>query len=224
MTFSSPSHFARFVDHTLLKANAREPEIDQLCKEAIENQFFAVCVNPYFVGRAVENLKNSSVQVATVCDFPLGASTKQALLKETEISLEQGATEIDVVLNIGALKDGKTTYIKELFSAQKALCKDRLLKVILEVCLLNDDEIKLACKLSQDSGADFVKTSTGFSTGGATIEAVTLMRKTVGPSMGVKASGGIKSLKQAEAMVEAGASRLGLSSSLSIINEIKELI
>lgn len=214
--------FCRLVDHTLLKSTASEAQIEQLCIEAKTHQFFAVCVNPYHVSRAVRALQSSPVKVATVCDFPLGAGTLNGVLKECEASLSDGADEIDMVLNVSALKDQRFSYLEGEINSLKSLCGNRVLKVILETCLLTPDEIVKACEISKSAGADFVKTSTGFSTGGATVEAVALMRKTFGPGKGVKASGGIRTLEQAQAMVDVGANRLGLSSSLAIVEELKK--
>lgn len=214
--------FCRLVDHTLLKSTASESDIEALCLEAKTHHFFAVCVNPYHVSRARRVLQGTSVQVATVCDFPLGAGSLAGILKECEASLADGADEIDMVMNVAALKDQRFSYVEEEIRSLKALCGNKVLKVILETCLLTPEEIVKACELSKSAGADFVKTSTGFFTEGATVEAVALMRKTFGPDKGVKASGGIRTLEQAQAMVNAGANRLGLSASLAIVNELKK--
>ncbi len=213
--------FPKLVDHTLLKPTASMRDIEKLCQEAIENEFFAICVNPCHVAFARETLRQSPVRLATVTNFPLGSSTLKTSLKECEESLALGADEVDMVMPIGALKDGRYKEVETYISQLKDVCDKKILKVILEVCLLTSDEIKTATELSKSAGADFVKTSTGFSTGGATVEAVELMRKTFGEEGGVKASGGIRTLEDAQAMVDAGATRLGLSSSLMIMEELR---
>lgn len=208
------------IDHTLLKANAREEQIKKLCEEAKDHQFKSVCVNPYWVSKCKELLQDSEVLVCTVIGFPLGASTKEAKVFEAEDAIKNGADELDMVINIGALKDGKNDYVKAEIKALSEVAHkaDKLLKVIIETCLLTDDEKAKVSTLALEAGADFVKTSTGFSTGGATVEDVALMRKTVGQTMGVKASGGVKSAETAQQMVEAGATRLGTSSGIEIIS------
>jgi deoxyribose-phosphate aldolase len=213
----SKDQFCSLVDHTLLKSTAQNQEIVRLCQEAIEHQFFAICVNPYFIRKARTLLSKSEVKVATVCDFPLGAGLLKSKLLEAESSLNEGADEIDTVINVGALKDLKYSEIEDEIRSLKKICGPKVLKVILEVCLLTPEEIIKACKICDHAGADFVKTSTGFSTSGATVESVALMRKHF--SRGIKASGGIKSLLQAEGFIQAGANRLGLSSSVSILKE-----
>lgn len=221
MTSLTQENFCQMVDHTLLRPTAEKADIEQLCSEALEHQFFAVCVNPFHLPLAKRILSGSRVAVATVCDFPLGSSLTGAALKECELSLEAGADEIDFVLNVGALKEGRFSDIKQEIQSLKQICGPRILKVILEVSWLSPEEIIKACEISQMAGADFVKTSTGFSSSGASVEAVALMRKSVGPDKGVKASGGIRDLSTALAMVRAGANRLGLSASVSILNELK---
>lgn len=212
------TNIASLIDHTLLKAEATAPQIEQLCKEAAEYNFASVCVNPAWVSLAAKQLENSEVKVCTVIGFPLGASTSETKAFETSNAIEKGAGEIDMVLNIGALKSGLEDVVKSDVEAVVAAAKGKaIVKVILEVCLLTDEEIKLASRLSKEAGADFVKTSTGFSTGGATVEAVRLMRETVGPELGVKASGGVRSLEDVEQMVEAGATRIGASSGVQIM-------
>jgi deoxyribose-phosphate aldolase len=202
-----------FIDHTLLKADAREEQIKKLCEEAKDHQFKSVCVNPYWVSKCRELLQDSGVLVCTVIGFPLGASTKAAKVFEAEDAIKNGADELDMVINIGALKDEKNDYVKEEIKvlSEVAHKADKLLKVIIETCLLTDAEKIKVSTLAREAGADFVKTSTGFSTGGA-------MRKTVGETMGVKASGGVKSAETAQQMVEAGATRLGTSSGIEIIS------
>ncbi|MCL2368303.1 MAG: deoxyribose-phosphate aldolase [Oscillospiraceae bacterium] len=205
------------VDHTLLKAVATPEEVKALCEEARANHFASVCVNPSFVPLCAEALRNSGVKVCTVIGFPLGATTTRTKVFETEEAIQSGATEIDMVINIGAAKAGDWDLVKNDIAAVAQACKGKaLLKVILETCLLTDEEKVRACAICKMVGADFVKTSTGFSTGGATIDDVRLMRKVVGPDLGVKASGGVKSASDAKAMVEAGANRLGTSSGLAI--------
>ncbi len=212
------SNIASLIDHTLLKAEATAPQIEQLCKEAAEHHFASVCVNPAWVALAAKHLEESEVKVCTVIGFPLGASTSETKAFETKDAIEKGAGEIDMVLNIGALKSGQEDVVKADVEAVVNAAKGKaIVKVILEICLLTDEEIKVASRLSKEAGADFVKTSTGFSTGGATVEAVRLMRETVGPDLGVKASGGVRSLEDVEKMVEAGATRIGASSGVQIM-------
>ncbi|WP_211653987.1 deoxyribose-phosphate aldolase [Planococcus alpniumensis] len=212
------TNIASLIDHTLLKAEATAPQIEQLCKEAAEYNFASVCVNPAWVALAAKQLDQSEVKVCTVIGFPLGASTSETKAFETKDAIEKGAGEIDMVLNIGALKSGQEDVVKADVEAVVNAAKGKaIVKVILEICLLTDEEIKLASRLSKEAGADFVKTSTGFSTGGATVEAVRLMRETVGPDLGVKASGGVRSLEDVEKMVEAGATRIGASSGVQIM-------
>ncbi len=212
------TNIASLIYHTLLKAEATAPQIEQLCKEAAEYKFASVCVNPAWVALAAKELDQSEVKVCTVIGFPLGASTSETKAFETTDAIEKGAGEIDMVLNIGALKSGQEDVVKADVEAVVNAAKGKaIVKVILEICLLTDEEIKLASRLSKEAGADFVKTSTGFSTGGATVEAVRLMRETVGPDLGVKASGGVRSLEDVEKMVEAGATRIGASSGVQIM-------
>lgn len=211
---------ARMIDHTLLKANATEAEIVKLAEEAKEYKFASVCVNPTWVKKAAEVLKDAEdVKVCTVIGFPLGATTSETKAFETKNAIENGATEVDMVINIGALKDKQYDLVEQDIKAVVDAAKGKALtKVIIETCLLNDEEKEIACKLSVKAGADFVKTSTGFSTGGATVEDIALMRKTVGPDVGVKASGGVRSLEDAQNMIEAGATRIGASSGIAIVN------
>ncbi|MGV2941850.1 deoxyribose-phosphate aldolase [Mesobacillus sp. LC4] len=211
---------ARMIDHTLLKANATEAEIVKLAEEAKEYKFASVCVNPTWVKKASEILKDvEGVEVCTVIGFPLGATTSEVKAFETKDAIENGATEVDMVINIGALKDKQYDLVEKDIKAVVDAAKGKALtKVIIETCLLTDEEKEMACKLSVNAGADFVKTSTGFSTGGATVEDIALMRKTVGPDLGVKASGGVRSLEDAQNMIEAGATRIGASSGVAIVN------
>lgn len=208
----------KMIDHTLLKADATEDMIKKLCKEAKEHEFAAVCINPYYVVLANEILKDSEVKVATVIGFPLGANTSEVKTFETENAIKNGADEVDMVINIGALKSKNYDLVREDIKAVVDAAKDKaLVKVIIETCLLNEEEKRIACKIAKEVGADFVKTSTGFSTGGATVEDVKLMREIVGENMGVKASGGIRDYEKAKAMVDAGASRIGASASIDIV-------
>ncbi|MGG3469372.1 deoxyribose-phosphate aldolase [Neobacillus pocheonensis] len=213
---------AAMIDHTLLKPEATKEQIETLCQEAKENQFFSVCVNPTWVSAAKELLKGSSVKVCTVIGFPLGASTLETKAFETKNAIENGAEEVDTVINIGALKDHNDVLVENDIRAVVDTAKGKALtKVIIEASLLTNDEKIRACELAVKAGADYVKTSTGFSTGGATFEDIALMRKTVGPNIGVKASGGVRSTEDAQRMIEAGASRIGASSSVAIINGLK---
>jgi len=208
------------IDHTLLKPEATSHMIDNLCKEAIEFGFAAVCVNPYYVKRAKSLLKGSYIKVATVVGFPLGANTKEVKAFEARKAVEDGADEIDMVINIGALKNKDYEYVRDDIRAVVEAVKGKaIVKVIIETCLLEEDEKIKACQLSREAGADYVKTSTGFSTGGATVEDVKLIKKTIGDSMKIKASGGIRDFETAKAMIEAGASRIGASSSVKIVKE-----
>lgn len=208
---------AQYIDHTLLAADATQEKISKLCKEAAQWHFASVCVNSCWVPACVERLKDTGVNVCTVVGFPLGAMSTAAKAFEARQAVEDGANEIDMVINIGWLKDGRDDLVEADIRAVKKACNGKLLKVIIETCLLSDEEKIRACELSVAAGTDFVKTSTGFSTGGATVEDVALMRKTVGPEIGVKASGGVRSYEAACAMIEAGATRLGTSSGIAIV-------
>lgn len=205
----------QYIDHTLLKAEATPEQIENLVKESQTYKFKSVCVNSSYVS-LVKKL-DQDINIAAVVGFPLGAMSTKAKAYETKVAVEDGASEIDMVINIGRLKAGDYDYVKEDISACKNQIKDGILKVIIETCLLTDDEKVRACELAKEAGADFVKTSTGFSTGGAKVEDVKLMRKTVGDALGVKASGGIHSKEEALAMIEAGANRLGTSASIDIV-------
>ncbi len=209
----------KYFDHTILKAEATEAQVAKICEEALANDFASVCVNQYYTKLVAEKLKGSDVDVCTVVGFPLGMSDTRVKAFETKAAIEDGATEIDMVINVGALKDGKYDYVLNDIRTLKEVCGDVVLKVIIETCLLTDEEKVKACELAKEAGADFVKTSTGFSTGGAKAEDVALMRKTVGDAMGVKASGGIHTAEEAQAMIDAGASRLGTSATLAIIGK-----
>ena len=201
----------KLFDHTILKADATEAQVAKICDEALAHDFASVCVNQYYTKFVAEKLKGSDVKVCTVVGFPLGMSDTRVKAFETRAAIEDGAQEVDMVINVGALKRSDIQTLKEVCG------KDIVLKVIIETCLLTDEEKVKACELAKEAGADFVKTSTGFSTGGAKAADVALMRKTVGPDMGVKASGGIHNADEAQAMVDAGASRLGTSATLAII-------
>lgn len=207
----------KYFDHTLLKPEATEAQIDKLCEEAKEYSFYSVCVNSCYVSRASENLKGSDVKIAAVVGFPLGAMSTKAKAFEAAEATADGADEIDMVINVGMLKDRRYDDVRADIKAVTDSSKS--VKVILETCLLTDDEIVKACKLSEEAGADFVKTSTGFSTGGATEHHVSLMKKTVGDRLKVKASGGIRTLETALKMIDAGADRIGASASVNIMNE-----
>ena len=211
--------YQRLIDSTLLAPDAREEQIVALAKEAKELHFASVCINPCFIKTAKDILDGTDVKVCTVIGFPLGAMTTESKVFETRDAIEKGAQEIDMVINVSALKDGKDDYVEEEIRRIKECCGDKVLKVILECCLLTDEEKVRACLLAKRAGADFVKTSTGFSKGGATVEDVALMRKAVGEEMGVKAAGGIRDRKTMLAMVEAGATRIGTSRGKALIEE-----
>lgn len=203
-------------DHTILKADATKEEVAEICREAVEHDFMSVCVNSYYTAFAAGLLKGSNVLVCTVVGFPLGQMSTAAKCAETELAVADGAEEIDMVINVGALKDQEYEAVLNDIKSVKKACRDARLKVIIETCLLTEKEKIKACELAKQAGADFVKTSTGFSKAGATVEDVELMRKTVGESMGVKASGGIRNRETAEKMIQAGASRLGTSATIEI--------
>ena len=208
----------KFIDHTILKPESTQEQVEKILSEAKEYDFASVCVNPTWVSLAAESLKDSDVKVCTVIGFPLGANTSAVKAFETKDAIANGADEIDMVINVGALKAGNDALVLDDIKAVVDASGDKLVKVIIEACLLTDDEKVRACQLSKEAGADYVKTSTGFSTGGATVADVALMRKTVGPDMGVKASGGARSYEDAIAFIEAGASRIGASSGVAIMN------
>jgi deoxyribose-phosphate aldolase len=218
-----PKDMARYIDHTLLKPDATPTEIERLCQEAREYDFAAVCVNPSFTKMCVDLLKGTRVAVAIVVGFPLGAHTTATKVFETEQAIVDGASEIDMVLNIGALKAKRDDYVREdirnVVQAAHRLCA--IVKVIIEAAVLTDEEKIRACILAKEAGADYVKTSTGFGPGGATVHDVELMRRTVGPEMGVKAAGGVKTLEQAQEMIAAGATRIGASAGVKIVQEAR---
>ncbi len=209
---------SKTIDHTLLKPDASKDGVEKLCKEAAEYKFKAVCVNPSHIELCKKLLKDTEVKVATVVGFPLGANTTETKVFETKDSVLKGADEIDMVINIGALKEGDHQLVENDIRAVVNACEGKaIVKVIIETCLLTDDEKRKACELSMSAGAHFVKTSTGFSTGGATVEDVALMKSVVGSNLEVKASGGVRDRETALLMIEAGATRIGTSSGIKII-------
>lgn len=210
-------NYAAMIDHTLLKADTTRPQIEKLCEEAKKYVFASVCVNPTWVKYSAELLAGTEVKVCTVIGFPLGASTSAVKAFETKDAIANGAGEIDMVINIGALKNGEFVVVLDDIKAVVEAANGTLVKVIIETCLLTEEEKVKACQLSVEAGADFVKTSTGFSTGGATAEDIALMRKTVGPDLGVKASGGVRNLEDMKKMIENGATRIGASSGVAIM-------
>lgn len=214
----------KLIDHTLLKPEATYQEIEKLCREAEEYDFAAVCVNPVHVRQTAKLLQKTGVKVCTVIGFPLGASVPLIKAFEVREAIANGAAEVDMVMNIGALKSGDYDLVfRDIKAVVDAAAGQALTKVIIEACLLTDEEKVKACLLAKEAGADFVKTSTGFNKGGATVADVALMRKVVGPAMGVKAAGGIRDRRTAEEMVRAGANRLGTSSGVAIMKEIKDI-
>lgn len=213
----------KYFDHTILKAEATTAQVDKLCQEALEYDFYSVCVNSCNVAQCKEILEGSDVKIAAVVGFPLGACTTATKVFETEEACRDGASEIDMVINIGALKEGGEDYVYQDIKAVVDAAKkyDAIVKVIIETCLLTDEEKVTACRLSEDANAAFVKTSTGFSTGGATTADVALMRETVGDRLEVKASGGIRDYDTVMAMIEAGADRIGASASVQVMEDSK---
>lgn len=212
-------NYAKLIDHTLLKPDTKKEAIVTLCEEAKKHDFASVCVNPTWVETAAELLKGTDVKVCTVIGFPLGANTPETKAFETQDAIAKGAAEVDMVINIGALKDKNDELVERDVRAVVEAAKGKaLVKIIIETCLLTEEEKVRACELSVKAGVDFVKTSTGFSTGGATVEDVALMRKTVGPEMGVKASGGVRNGEDMDAMVEAGATRIGTSAGVALVS------
>jgi deoxyribose-phosphate aldolase len=219
----SAAQLAKYIDHTLLKPEATPAQIEQICSEAKQYGFAAVCVNPCNVRQVAASLSGTEVKTASVAGFPLGACLPQVKAYEAEQAILDGAQEIDMVINVGALKAGNDALVREDIEAvARASHRGRAIcKVIIEAALLTDDEKARACLIVQSAGADYVKTSTGFASGGATVEDVALMRRVVGDEMGVKAAGGIRSLEQMKAMIAAGATRVGCSSSVKIMQEAK---
>lgn len=214
-----PKPLNKYFDHTLLKPEATNEQIDELCREAKEYDFYSVCVNTCYASRCYDNLKGTDVKVACVVGFPLGACTTQSKVFETQEAFMDGASEVDMVLNVGKFKSGDHDYVRDDIRAvcDAARAFNGIVKVILETCLLTKEEIAEACKISMEAGADFVKTSTGFNSGGATAEDVALMRETVGDHISVKASGGIRDYDTCMKMIEAGADRIGASASVKIM-------
>ena len=211
-------NLAKYIDHTLLKADATKAQVIKLCEEAREYRFASVCVNPGYVPLAAKELAGSGVKTCCVIGFPLGATSTEAKVQETIDSIRNGADEVDMVINVGQAKSGNWIYVKKDIEEVVIAARGKaLVKVIIETCLLTDEEKVKVCAISKMAGADFVKTSTGFSTGGATVEDIKLMRQTVGPDMEVKASGGVRDYKTAVAMIEAGASRIGTSNGVTIV-------
>jgi deoxyribose-phosphate aldolase len=208
---------AKMIDHTILKPEATKEQVKSVCEEALKYNFASVCINPCQVAFVASMLKESKVKVCTVIGFPLGANTSSVKAFEASEAIENGAQEVDMVINIGKLKDKDYSYVREDIKAVVEAAKGKALtKVIIESCLLTDEEKIMACNLAKEAGANFVKTSTGFSKGGATYEDIKLMRETVGSEMGVKASGGVRNNKEAISMIEAGATRIGASASIAI--------
>jgi deoxyribose-phosphate aldolase len=216
---SNAQRIAALIDHTILRADATQQDVKRVCAEALANQFASVCVNGYWVPFVASELAGSTVKVCTVAGFPLGAMSTDAKHAETEIAIRASAQEVDMVINVGALKAGDHAVVQREIASLAAACHagGAILKVIIETALLTDDLKRVACELSKEAGADFVKTSTGFSTAGATTADVALMRSVVGAELGVKASGGIRTLQDFNNMVAAGASRVGASASVSIV-------
>ena len=210
--------YAKMIDHTLLKTDAQKKDLDKLLLEAKKYNFMSVCVSPIWVKYAAEQLKDTNVKVCTVIGFPQGATPTEVKVFETKNAIENGANEVDMVIPVGVLKDKDYIAVENDIRAVVEAAKSKALtKVIIETCLLTDEEKIMACKLSKSAGADFVKTSTGFSTAGATVKDIRLMRETVGEQMGVKASGGVRSREDADAMIKAGATRIGTSNGVKIV-------
>jgi deoxyribose-phosphate aldolase len=217
-----PADVARYIDHTLLKPEATREQVDKLCEEAIEYRFYSVCVNTTWTAYCARKLRGKGVKVCTVIGFPLGAMDSRAKSFEARNSIENGADEIDMVMNVGALKSGDLKTVEEDIRWVLRACRQNtILKVIIENALLTDEEKVLACQIAKRAGAHYVKTSTGFASSGATVEDIALMRRTVGLEMGVKAAGGVRSYEDALAMIQAGASRIGASSSVAIVTGAK---
>ncbi|MCP3030361.1 deoxyribose-phosphate aldolase [Halobacillus sp. A1] len=212
-------NLAKMIDHTQLKPDTTKEKIEQICKEARDNNFMSVCVNPYWVSYCKDLLEGTDVKVCTVIGFPLGATTTETKVFETRQAIENGAEEVDMVINVGELKSGNKDVVqKDIEAVVKEAEGKALVKVIIETSLLSEEEKVTASELTKTGGADFVKTSTGFSGGGATVEDISLMRKTVGPDLGVKASGGVRDYEGAKAVIEAGATRIGASAGIAIVH------
>lgn len=217
-------NIAQYIDHTVLNADALKTDIEKICKEAMEYNFKTVCIQPYWVPYAKELLADSEVGITTVIGFPLGANSSEIKAAEAKQAIADGATEVDMVINIGALKgEDYDTVLTDIKTVVAAAAGQAVVKVIIETSLLTKPEKVRACELAKEAGADFVKTSTGFSTGGATLDDVRLMRATVGPEMGVKASGGVRTHEDAIAMIEVGATRIGASSGIAIVEGAKKV-
>jgi deoxyribose-phosphate aldolase len=214
-----PADLARYIDHTLLRPDATAADIDKLCAEAVQFHFASVCINPAWVARAAANLRGTGIPVASVIGFPFGATTAEIKAHEARVAVRAGAREIDMVINIGALKSGMHDVVRADIARVTDACHEAgaLNKVIIETALLTDREKVIACELAKQAKADFVKTSTGYASGGATVFDVALMRETVGPKMGVKASGGIRTRSDVEEMIAAGATRIGASAGVKIV-------
>ncbi|MFH0751091.1 MAG: deoxyribose-phosphate aldolase [Chloroflexota bacterium] len=214
-----PGDLARYIDHTLLRPDASAADIDRLCAEAAEHRFAAVCINPTWVRRAADNLRGTEVSVASVIGFPFGAATSEVKALEARRAIRDGAREIDMVINIGALKSGMLDAVREDIARVSDACREAgaANKVIIETALLTDEEKVIACRLARQARADMVKTSTGYASGGATVFDVALMRETVGPKMGVKAAGGIRTVEDVQEMIAAGATRIGASAGVKIV-------
>lgn len=212
-----PADLARLIDHTILKPDARREEVQRYCAEAVRHTFWSVCVNPVHVATACAAVDGTVVRVCSVVGFPFGAMQPEVKAAEALRAVADGASELDMVIDIGALKDGRLLAVRDDVAAVRHACRDVLLKVIIETCLLDDTEKQAACRLAVEAGADYVKTSTGFSTGGAVAADVALMRRAVGHQVGVKASGGIRDFAAARAMIAAGASRIGTSAGPRLI-------
>ena len=213
----SPESLASLIDHTILKPDATRSEVLEFCSQARTHGFRSVCVNSLHVPLVADALRGSDVRTCAVVGFPLGAMLPEAKAGEAALACSHGADEIDMVLPVGLLKDGEHDAVRADIAGVRAACAGRVLKVIIETCLLSDEEKRAACRLSREAGADFVKTSTGFSTSGATAADVALMREVVGPDLGVKASGGVRTLEAAQAMIAAGATRIGTSSGIALV-------
>jgi deoxyribose-phosphate aldolase len=222
MLFKSIDDVAQLIDHTNLKPNADQQQITSLCEEAVEYKFKTVCVNPFWVPFSDKILSKSSVKVCTVIGFPLGANTTSTKVHEAQTAVQQGAQELDMVVNISALKSNNYDYVRRDIEAVVNSVKPNIVKTIIEICFLTNEEIVKVSNITKQSGAAFVKTSTGFGSGGATVEAVKLIRETVGPHMGLKAAGGIRTFTALRQMVKAGATRIGASSGIQIINQAKK--
>jgi len=217
-------NIAQYIDHTILNADATEAAVRRICEEAKEYNFKTVCIQPYWVKYANELLEGTEVGVTTVIGFPLGANTTEIKVAEAKQAVAEGASDVDMVINIGALKsEDYDTVLSDIKAVVDAVAGKAIVKVIIETSLLTKSEKIRASELAKQAGADFVKTSTGFSTGGATLDDVQLMRATVGPDMGVKASGGVRTFEDAKAMIEVGATRIGASSGISIVEGAKEV-